>query len=137
MKHEKSCGAVIIHNQSVLLEHQTNDHWSFPKGHTEPGETETDTALREIKEETNLDVKLDESIRYSFSYVIQDRQIDKEVVVFAATLKDSHQSMAKQDSEIAELRWVPFDKVETTFTREAYRQAWREIFRQLQAQHKI
>ena len=32
--------------------------WSFPKGHQEDGETDIETAIRETKEETNLDVKI-------------------------------------------------------------------------------
>lgn len=136
MKHEKSCGAAIIHNHCLLLEYQTNDHWSFPKGHVEPGETELATALREVKEETGLDIIIDDSIRYSFSYIIQDRNIDKEVVIFPARLKNPAQPLLKQDSEISELHWVPFAKVEETFNREAYREAWRYIYAQLQEQQK-
>lgn len=125
---EKSCGAAIIHDGKLLLEYQTNDHWSFPKGHVEPGETEVETALREVKEETGLDIIIDDSIRYSFSYIITDRNIDKEVVIFPATLSNPSQAPTKQASEISELHWIPFDKVESTFNREAYRKAWREIY---------
>ena len=58
MKKEKSCGCIIIENNKVLLIHQTKGHWGFPKGHIEENETEFDTALREVKEETNLDVEI-------------------------------------------------------------------------------
>ena len=60
MKHEKSCGAVIIKNNKVLVLQQVAGHWGFPKGHVEKGETEVETAIREIKEETNLDVEINE-----------------------------------------------------------------------------
>ena len=51
LKKEKSCGCVIIENNKVLLILQQNDaYWGFPKGHVENGETEIQTAKREVKE---------------------------------------------------------------------------------------
>lgn len=38
----------------LLLCHRTGGHWSFPKGHVEPGESELAGALRETLEETGL-----------------------------------------------------------------------------------
>ena len=54
---EKSCGCIIIDKDRVLLVKHNAGHWDFPKGHMEDGETEIETAIREVKEETNLDVK--------------------------------------------------------------------------------
>ena len=59
LKKEKACGCIIIENGQVLLIQQTEGHWGFPKGHVEEGETELETAIREVKEETNLDVEVD------------------------------------------------------------------------------
>ena len=60
MTREKSCGAVVykIENDDIriLIEKMKLGHYSIPKGHVENNETEIETALREIKEETNLDV---------------------------------------------------------------------------------
>ena len=60
MKTEKSCGAVVLRKnqgrlQVLLIKHINGGHWAFPKGHVERGETEEQTALREIKEETGLE----------------------------------------------------------------------------------
>ena len=65
MRHEKSCGGLIYREhdgetQLLLLKHRCGGHWSFPKGHMEAGETEMETALREIREETGLRVFLRE-----------------------------------------------------------------------------
>ena len=65
LEKEKSCGCIIIENGKVLLIQQTKGHWGFPKGHVEAFETESETAIREVKEETNLDVKIDENKRYT------------------------------------------------------------------------
>ncbi len=52
MRYEKSCGAVIFRKDTdwnvLLIRHAKGRHISFPKGHVEPGETETGTALREV-----------------------------------------------------------------------------------------
>ena len=69
MKHEKSCGCIIIEDKKVLLIKQTNGIWGFPKGHVEKNETELQTAEREVKEETNIDVKIDETKRYTMNYI--------------------------------------------------------------------
>lgn len=39
-----------------LLVREKNGFWGFPKGHMERGETEQETAGREIKEETALEM---------------------------------------------------------------------------------
>ena len=60
LKKEKSCGCIIIENDKVLLIQQTKGHWGFPKGHVEAFETESETAIREVKEELGYtDIKFD------------------------------------------------------------------------------
>ena len=53
MEKEKSCGAVIFRKQKeleVLIVRQNEGHWCFPKGHVEKGESEQETAAREVLE---------------------------------------------------------------------------------------
>jgi len=48
---------VIKNDCEVLLHHRTDDHtWDFPGGYMEIGETIQETAKREVKEETGLEV---------------------------------------------------------------------------------
>ena len=76
---EKSCGCIIIDNNKVLLVQQNQEFWGFPKGHVEGDETEEETALREVKEETNLDVKILGNKKYKIEYVT-DKGNPKEVI---------------------------------------------------------
>lgn len=122
MKKEKSCGTIIIDsNKRVLLVKQKLGWVGFPKGHMEQGETEIETARRETKEETNLDVIVDEKKRYTISY-ITSTQIDKEVVYFRA--KPISYSLLPQEAEIAEIMWVDIDEAKPYLSFDNLKQLW-------------
>ena len=103
MKHEKSCGAVIFENDKVLVIQQVKGHWGFPKGHVEEGETEVETAIREIKEETNLDVEIDEKHRYIETYFPKEN-VKKDVVFFIA--KKIGGEIKVQEEEVVQTEWL-------------------------------
>ena len=53
-------GVIIIKNNKILVGKRTGSHaqkYSIPGGHLEVGETFEEAAIREIKEETNLDIE--------------------------------------------------------------------------------
>jgi 8-oxo-dGTP pyrophosphatase MutT (NUDIX family) len=111
--HEKSCGAVVYrkyhgNTEILLVKHVKSGYWSFPKGHVEEGETEAQTASREIMEETGIDVFIDTGFRETVTYSLR-RDIKKTVVYFVARIK-KNQSLVPQCSEISELRWVSAEK---------------------------
>ena len=108
MLHEKSCGAIVYRRfhgniEILLIKHINSGHWSFPKGHVEGDETELETARREIKEETGLDVILDQTFRETVSYSPK-RDTQKVVVYFLALARNY--DYVPQEEEIAEIRWV-------------------------------
>lgn len=108
MLHEKSCGAIVYRRfhgniEILLIKHINSGHWSFPKGHVEGDETELATARREIKEETGLDVILDQTFRETVSYSPK-RDTQKVVVYFLALARNY--DFVPQEEEIAEIRWV-------------------------------
>ena len=108
MTHEKSCGAIVYRRyhgniEILLIKHINSGHWSFPKGHVEEGETEVETAQREIKEETSIDVIIDPTFRETVSYSPK-KDTMKVVVYFLAKAKNV--DFVPQEDEIAEIRWV-------------------------------
>ncbi|MFZ6035866.1 MAG: bis(5'-nucleosyl)-tetraphosphatase [Patescibacteria group bacterium] len=92
MVHEKSVGAVIFIDQpkpiKYLVVQYRHRGWEFVRGHVERGESEIETARREIYEETGL-TKLDLIDGFRESRVWQFRKndgqrISKEAVFFLA-----------------------------------------------------
>ncbi len=86
--YEKSCGAVVytmVDGQPhyLVLKSWKNGDCGFPKGHMELGETETQTPLREIMEETSLTPLIREGFRKEISYVMPNGR-HKSVVFFLA-----------------------------------------------------
>lgn len=112
MINEKSAGCIIIEDKKVLLVKQTSGNWGFPKGHLEKGESETEAAIRETKEETNLDVVIpDENKRYSIEYDTS-KGTHKEAVYFLA--QKTSEYITRQESEITEIKWFNFkEAIET------------------------
>ena len=110
MKYEKSCGAVIFRKAGdwnvLLIRHTKGRHISFPKGHVEPGETESQTAEREILEETGLRVRVDRRFRAENRYNIRP-DTQKLVVIFAALTEQAE--ITPQPEEIAEAFWLPVE----------------------------
>ncbi|MBR0350263.1 MAG: NUDIX domain-containing protein [Clostridia bacterium] len=102
---EKACGCIIIKDEKILLIRQMSGAWGFPKGHVEHDETEVETAIREVKEETNIDVEVDESKRYTMQY-FTDKGIGKEVVIFLA--KPISNDLKIQENEIIEAKWMSY-----------------------------
>ena len=113
MKREKSCGAVIytvgLTKIKYLLVKQKNGYYGFPKGHVENEETELETAKREIKEETGLDVNFNEGFREEVEYAIPDKdETIKTVVYFLADYKN--QKVKIQETEIEKYVLVDFKR---------------------------
>ncbi len=117
MRKEKSCGALVVRRgkeeAEILLIKHNGGHWAFPKGHVEAGETEEQTAVREVREETGLVVKLDTRYREMVTFSPAPRTL-KDVVYFAATVVSGTET--PQLSEVSDVRWVPFSKAERYIT---------------------
>src|SRR3989442_90424 len=92
---ERSAGAVLFNDigssRKYLLLKYPAGHWDFPKGNVEKGESEGQTVLREVNEETGLDeVKLIDGFRRKIEYFYrrENKSVHKEVVFLLAETKN-------------------------------------------------
>jgi len=86
--------------------------WSLPKGTPEVGETREDTALREVREETGLEVRIlsyFDKIEYSFVRI--GERIEKTVHYYLMEAVGG--SFDDWDHEFDEVRWVPLSEAVT------------------------
>ena len=83
--------------------------WTLPKGTPKRGETTEETALREVAEETGLEVRITgtlDSIQYVF--VQSGTRIHKTVHYFL--MEPTGGDLAGHDHEFEEVRWIDFDE---------------------------
>ena len=94
--------------------------WTLPKGTPNAGETREETAIREVAEETGLEVQITDvldSIEYSF--VQRGTRIHKTVHYFL--MEPTGGDLSHHDHEFDQVRWVRFDQAPNLLTFETER----------------
>ncbi|MBO4407237.1 MAG: NUDIX domain-containing protein [Clostridia bacterium] len=116
--YETSTGAVVFRTgadgeREYLLIRERKGHAGFPKGHREPGETPAENALREIREETGLQVILFPGFRRETSYLV-DGSIRKSVLYFLGKAGD--EEPVPQPEEVESIAFYPFREARARIT---------------------
>lgn len=111
---EKSYGAVIINEkkQFLLIRNKNGGHWDFPKGHKEEGESSRETALREVLEETGLEVRLIDGFKEKSRYSPRPG-VEKTVTFY---LGFSMGEVKIQEEEIMEYEYLSYDEAKSRIT---------------------
>lgn len=105
--------AIVTSKEGVLVErrHDGRPLWTFPAGEAEPGESAADTAIRETKEETGLQIVV--------SHVIGERthpKTGRHMIYLAARPYQGTAVHNGDEAELAEVRWVAFGEAEDLLT---------------------
>ncbi len=116
---EKSVGIVLIKRETdirfLILYRKANanfkEAWEFPKGIVDKSETEMQTAVRELGEETGLlakDIKFLPEFHDKISYFFrnQSQELVKKEVSFV--LAQTNKSEIRLSSEHDAYRWAPY-----------------------------
>lgn len=121
MIHEHSYGIIPLrkeanHWEVLLICHQIGSFWCFPKGHGEKGESAYQTAIRELKEETGLQVRqllMESTLQEQYTFWSTRGHIHKAVTYYVAEVEGK---VELQKEEVADYQWVPVEIAESKIT---------------------
>ena len=106
-----SCGGVVIFRGKILVLYKNYrnkyEGWVLPKGTVEAGEEFKETALREVKEETGLDIQLEDGFRQAVEYFPKPN-VKKQVVYFLGQAQSLE--IKRQKEEISRITWTDIHK---------------------------
>lgn len=137
MNMEKSCGAVVYTRRGgqllfVIVQERAGTY-SFPKGHMEGDETETETARREVFEEIGWNPTFLEGFRETDEYDLAEKPgTRKRVVYFLAEY--AGEPLVSQQGEIRKIMCLPYAQALQCFEHEGSRRILRAAHRFLNQQ---
>lgn len=126
---EQSFGVIPVYQKGgqayfLIIQHNAG-HWAFPKGRAEKGETELETAVRELREETGItDVSVQaEPVfeeRYTrTTYGSPKQHVSKTVRYFLGVVHDP--KIRLQQAEVQDYKWATYDEARALITFDASR----------------
>jgi 8-oxo-dGTP pyrophosphatase MutT (NUDIX family) len=109
----RAAGGVLVRDGEVLLVHRPKyDDWTFPKGKPHGRESDVETALREVEEETGYRVELGRELpgtRY-------EGHEGREKRVRYWLMHPVGESSFEPGDEVDEIRWVSWEEAATLLT---------------------
>ncbi len=133
---EQSFGVVPIFKKDnevwILLIQHNAGHWAFPKGHAELGETELQTARRELLEETGIeDVLIITSPVFEERYRISRKGSwrEKTVRYWIGYVRDPN--VHPQESEVRDYRWATVAETRALITYPQTQKLFEEVVQHL------
>lgn len=110
MRREFSAGGIVLKGNQVLLiknaalRDPSKAYWGFPKGHLNEGESASDAAVREIKEETGVTAEIVKELgESSYIFTKEGEKVSKTVTYFLLVYTGGE--IKAQDLEVLEAGW--------------------------------
>ncbi|KKL75562.1 MAG: putative mutator protein MutT4 [Candidatus Anoxychlamydiales bacterium] len=124
MLYEESFGTIALKKEkgiwyTYLIQNKSGNHWGFPKGHANLSETGKSAALRELKEETNLEfLKFlsEKPLIEQYSLMRDSKKTAKKVYYYLIEVTGDAKI---QSDEILDGKWVEISKAKDLITYEA------------------
>ncbi len=102
----KAAGGLVKKKDKLLMIYRMKK-WDLPKGKKESGEKYKETAVREVKEECNVEVKLGKKICTTWhTYTMNKNCMLKKTKLYEMELLDDSKSKPSLEEDIEELRWM-------------------------------
>lgn len=104
LRRHLSAGGLVVDDGHILLIRNRQGHWGLPKGHWETGELLAETAVREVLEETGLQVEVGD-----LAFITEFRHMDgrEHLVQFFFEARPLGGALFPQPGEIYAVKWVP------------------------------
>lgn len=114
-----AAGSVVVRKDNggeVLLVHRPKyDDWSWPKGKQDPGEHVTATAVREVLEETGVEIRLGRPLTPQI-YTVSGGRLKTVHFWVGRVVGDEDVSGYAANDEIDQLGWFSLDKARARLT---------------------
>ncbi|MBO9637475.1 NUDIX hydrolase [Siphonobacter aquaeclarae] len=129
----KAAGGVVFKNDQVLLIYRLK-RWDLPKGKLDPGEKSKEASVREVNEETGLEVELGEKICTTWhTYTHNGNRILKRTKWYRMTLLDESHMQPQWEEDIEKISWMTRKEVQNALVdsyssiRYVFEQLWSSV----------
>src|SRR3990167_4112092 len=115
----------------LITQHSKHKGWDFPKGHRENYESEDQTALREVEEETGVKAEIIERVgETKYFYYEEGERVLKTVAFYL--MKYVSEGEATTAFEVSGTKWLPPEKVEAQLTFKDTKALWEKAKAQIE-----
>lgn len=103
-----SAMAIVITKRKKVLLLNSEGEWVFPKGHVEASESLVDAAIREIKEESDIDISSSECLGQvdEFKFYFDGEKAVKVIKVLAFLIDRQRPITYKEEECFIDGKWV-------------------------------
>jgi 8-oxo-dGTP diphosphatase len=112
MIYHLATGLALVDGRILLVASSYANHvqpiWNLPGGRQQPGELLTETAVREVFEETGLSARVREVAYVSESYDGDDHFVN---VTFGIDVRGELRGNAGADDHVTEAAWIPIEQL--------------------------